>query len=219
MAEEIPKSDGIEATTEQPEVVLSRDFPSTKKGYEEAKAFFTQAITSYYGKDAIGRTPDRKEIPDEDLPYLEMGYAEILSNALFHGNLEYEGKVTDAIKKDESDPIWNSKKKVGVRIELRPSGLEVTISDEGKGTFDVSKIIKRIAAIKAAPPGDPLLLEDHERGYLMIAELYYGLPAQMKVHYDEAGNKTGTTVTLTRDLSKPLELRSFPEAKDYLVIE
>lgn len=206
-----------EAGVEQPEIVLSRDFTSTKNAYDDAKAFFTQTITSYYGKDAPGRTPDRKEISEGELNNLVGAFGEIFSNALFHGNLQLEGKVSDFLAKPATDPQWKPNMKVDVTIALHPSKLEVSVSDEGEGTFDVTKIVDQIRKIIALDIDT--ILQSNARAFLMLRDDQLGSPARVKVHYDEVGNKTGTTIKVTRDLNMSLPPPAALEPQDYIVVE
>jgi len=116
------------------------------------------------------------------LEKMRIGFAEILTNAIEHGNLGIsgeekrvatdEGTFYDLINEKLQDEHLK-KKKVSFSYELAADGIVVSITDEGSG-FDVSSI--------PDPTDHEALLKLHGRG-ILITRMYFD-----ELRYNDKGN-------------------------------
>ncbi len=127
-----------------------------------------------------------------EIEKIRIGFSEMLTNAIEHGNLNITGKekfeATEAgtyqnlMQKREADPRYKDRE-VYFRVDFSKERILITIKDEGNG-FDVSKI--------PSPRDADHLMKLHGRG-ILITRAYFD-----EVTYSSKGNE----VTLLKKLSQ-----------------
>lgn len=98
--------------------VVTRIFPSTEQGEEDATTFMRKELGKQY--------PSLDEGKREDL---FQGFREIFNNALYHGNLGLKDQVGSYLGTDKPVP-WNGKSII-ITLKFLPKKFSVSVQDEG----------------------------------------------------------------------------------------